>query len=75
MKGIEYLEEIVALMNSPLKYPIRITQIFVNLAHCYLSFENMAKVQEMVQKAMKYCFCTDMDHFKMLYPELGKHLP
>uniref|UniRef100_A0A914ZDL5 SET domain-containing protein n=1 Tax=Panagrolaimus superbus TaxID=310955 RepID=A0A914ZDL5_9BILA len=75
IKSIEYLEAAISLMDNLIKYAFNIAQITVNLAHCYLLLGNYPKVKEMVQKAFKFSFCIDMDHFKMCFPEIANDLP
>uniref|UniRef100_A0AC34FAR2 SET domain-containing protein n=1 Tax=Panagrolaimus sp. ES5 TaxID=591445 RepID=A0AC34FAR2_9BILA len=75
MKGIKYLQEVISLFdNTPLKYAINISNVYVNLAHCYLSIGNFTKVTELIQKASELSFCVDMEHFNILYPELAQKL-
>uniref|UniRef100_A0A914PLT3 SET domain-containing protein n=1 Tax=Panagrolaimus davidi TaxID=227884 RepID=A0A914PLT3_9BILA len=71
-KCIQYLEEVLTLMdNTPLKHAIRIQDICVNLADCYSSMGKMTKFEQMIKKAMELTFCNDLDHFKLLYPEIS----
>uniref|UniRef100_A0AC35F0H7 SET domain-containing protein n=1 Tax=Panagrolaimus sp. PS1159 TaxID=55785 RepID=A0AC35F0H7_9BILA len=75
IKTLECLEEIVTLLDNPLKYSCGIARRYVNIAHCYISLQNFSKAKEMIQKAMKFDFCVDIDHFKMLHPNIAQYLP
>uniref|UniRef100_A0AC35EYQ8 Uncharacterized protein n=1 Tax=Panagrolaimus sp. PS1159 TaxID=55785 RepID=A0AC35EYQ8_9BILA len=75
LKAIKYKQEVLSLFdNTPLKYVINIPDVYVNLAHCYLSIGNIGMVKEMIQKASALRFCTDTEHFNLLYPELDQKI-
>uniref|UniRef100_A0A914Q547 SET domain-containing protein n=1 Tax=Panagrolaimus davidi TaxID=227884 RepID=A0A914Q547_9BILA len=69
--AIQYLEEALTLMDGPFKYGLNISQTCVNLALCYAPILNIQKAKEMTKKAFKYSLCTDLDHFKTLFPYLS----
>uniref|UniRef100_A0A914P1I9 SET domain-containing protein n=1 Tax=Panagrolaimus davidi TaxID=227884 RepID=A0A914P1I9_9BILA len=73
-KGIEYGEEVLTLMDNSLNCAKSIPQAYVNLAACYHANEKIEKVKEMIEKAFKASFCTDLDHFKMIFPETATFL-
>uniref|UniRef100_A0AC35EZW4 SET domain-containing protein n=1 Tax=Panagrolaimus sp. PS1159 TaxID=55785 RepID=A0AC35EZW4_9BILA len=70
-KSMEYLEEALTLMDGPFKYGLDISLICANLSVWYAQNGNIEKAKEMIQKALKYSFCTDMEHFKMLFPDIS----
>uniref|UniRef100_A0A914Z667 SET domain-containing protein n=1 Tax=Panagrolaimus superbus TaxID=310955 RepID=A0A914Z667_9BILA len=74
LKCAKILEEIISLMDNPLKYTEKIKTKYLDLAHCYLSLRNNRGYKEMLQKAMKLSFCADMEHFKAIYPMIGRQL-
>uniref|UniRef100_A0A914YKT8 SET domain-containing protein n=1 Tax=Panagrolaimus superbus TaxID=310955 RepID=A0A914YKT8_9BILA len=67
---IKYLEEVINLMQDPLEYVLE--DVRVNLGICYYSNGETSKAKEMMQKAFELSICNDMDHFKLIYPEVAK---
>uniref|UniRef100_A0AC35F2E6 SET domain-containing protein n=1 Tax=Panagrolaimus sp. PS1159 TaxID=55785 RepID=A0AC35F2E6_9BILA len=74
-KSIKYLEEALTLMDNSFKYALSVAHICVNLAACYHADGKTEKVKELIEKAFKESLCTDMDHFKILFPETATLLP
>uniref|UniRef100_A0A914Q6Q3 SET domain-containing protein n=1 Tax=Panagrolaimus davidi TaxID=227884 RepID=A0A914Q6Q3_9BILA len=70
-KCTQCLEEVLTLMDNPLKYDLRVSDLYMNLSICYASENKWKEGNQMIDKAMELRFCKDMDnfkHFKLLYP-------
>uniref|UniRef100_A0A914Q7I5 SET domain-containing protein n=1 Tax=Panagrolaimus davidi TaxID=227884 RepID=A0A914Q7I5_9BILA len=74
-KAMKYVEEIISLMDNPLKYELGIVDIRINMGIKYFIKNDFSKYKEMIKKAMELSFCNnDMEFFKALYPEYKEYL-
>uniref|UniRef100_A0A914QSB7 SET domain-containing protein n=1 Tax=Panagrolaimus davidi TaxID=227884 RepID=A0A914QSB7_9BILA len=67
LKSIQYFEEVLTLVDNPLKYSVNIAFGYITIAQCYSRIGNNQKYNEMIQKAYEFSFCNNKDHFKMRF--------
>uniref|UniRef100_A0A914P9P6 SET domain-containing protein n=1 Tax=Panagrolaimus davidi TaxID=227884 RepID=A0A914P9P6_9BILA len=69
--SVQYLEEVIKIMDNPLKYHYKIAEICVSLAIYYESTGDLQKSVQMIEKAMESKFCNDKSQFKLYFPEIS----
>uniref|UniRef100_A0A914PPY3 SET domain-containing protein n=1 Tax=Panagrolaimus davidi TaxID=227884 RepID=A0A914PPY3_9BILA len=74
-KEIKCLQEIITHAENCPIYALGFDLATKNLAICYSLTGNYVEAKKIFQKASDLSFCTDLEHFKMLYPEVTQYLP